>query len=93
MGRALGGAAEAEALHAAQGVRVLQVVEALLARVAPARLHVSLAQALRGCLITDLLRGPLGVAVAGLAGGVVPGSVNTVVTLATLHPLRTVALA
>ena len=93
MGGAFGGATEAEAFHAAQGVRVLQVVEAFLACVATSGLHVPLAQALRGCLVADLVHGPLGVAVAGLAGGVVPGSVCAVVALPTLHSLRAVALA
>ena len=50
MRRAGGGPAKAEALHAAKGVDLLQVEEALLARVALTRLHVRLAQTLRRCL-------------------------------------------
>ena len=58
--------AEAEALHTAVRVGLLEVEVSLLAGVAGPGPHVLLAEALRRLLVADPLRGSSQVAVAGL---------------------------
>ena len=43
-------------------------------------------------LVTNLLSGALGVTIAGVASGIVPGTPHTVVALTTFHSVGTVAL-
>ena len=43
-------------------------------------------------LVTNLLSGALGVTIAGVTSGIVPGTPHTVVALTTFHSVGTIAL-